>query len=189
MSKAIFLSVRPENVLNILNGDKTLELRKRVPKGFVGWVYLYVTKAEPILCKFNNSYYDLLSDKFRIINKVEKLNSKVVARFWFDEYKIIERDSAGNYYNNNDITNIMKLSCLGYEQIHEYANGKKHLYAWHIKKLEIFDEPKALSEFEYFKGCTKKQIKLYNRGFVRHNVRLVYVTKAPQSYMYVEVEE
>ena len=185
MSKAIFLSVRPEYVLNILNGDKTLELRKRVPKDFKGWVYLYVTKAEPILCKFNNSYYDLLSDKFRIINKVEKLNSKVVARFSFDEYKIIERDSAGNYYNNNDITNIMKLSCLGYDQIHEYANGKKHLYAWHIKKLEIFDEPKALSEFYTW----NKQKYLSNPLNIDDGGFKWEVTKAPQSYMYVEVEE
>ena len=43
--KAILLSIRPEHALNILNGDKTLELRKRVPKDFKGWVYVYVTKG------------------------------------------------------------------------------------------------------------------------------------------------
>lgn len=43
--KAIILSIKPEYALNILNGNKTLELRKSVPKGFKGWVYCYVTKA------------------------------------------------------------------------------------------------------------------------------------------------
>ena len=46
--KAILLSINPEHALNILNGKKTLELRKRVPKGFIGWVYVYVTKGKII---------------------------------------------------------------------------------------------------------------------------------------------
>ena len=44
--KALLLSVRPEHAIKILNGEKTLELRKGVPKGFEGWVYVYVTKGK-----------------------------------------------------------------------------------------------------------------------------------------------
>ena len=47
--KEIVISIRPEYALNILNGSKTLELRKSVPKGYVGWVYGYVTKGKPYL--------------------------------------------------------------------------------------------------------------------------------------------
>lgn len=36
--KAILLSVQSKWVEKILNGTKTIEIRKRVPKDFNGWV-------------------------------------------------------------------------------------------------------------------------------------------------------
>ena len=44
MTKSLMLSIRPEHLVNILNGNKTLEIRKTVkPKDFIGWVYIYCT--------------------------------------------------------------------------------------------------------------------------------------------------
>ena len=45
---SILLSVRPEHALNILNGTKTLELRKTIPHDFKGWVYVCVRKGNLI---------------------------------------------------------------------------------------------------------------------------------------------
>lgn len=56
--------------------------------------------------------------------------------------------------------------------------------AIHISRLEIFDKPKELSEFkkcELLWNCEP-----HDCDCCRHSLPL---TKAPQSYMYVEVEQ
>ena len=80
MTKSIVLSIQAQHALNIMDGYKTLELRKRVPKSFKGWVYVYVTKAKPKIYK----------DK---VWETDLLNGTIPFRFWFDEYDIIEVDS------------------------------------------------------------------------------------------------
>ena len=45
MGKSILMSVQPKWVAKILNGEKTIEIRKRFPKDYVGWVYIYCTKS------------------------------------------------------------------------------------------------------------------------------------------------
>ena len=42
--KSILLSIKPEWLAKILNGEKTIEVRKLFPKDYVGWVYLYCSK-------------------------------------------------------------------------------------------------------------------------------------------------
>lgn len=42
--KAILMSIRPQHMAKILNGKKTIEIRKKFPKDYVGWVYIYCTK-------------------------------------------------------------------------------------------------------------------------------------------------
>ena len=42
--KAILMSIKPKYVAKILNGEKTIEIRKKFPKDYVGWVYIYCTK-------------------------------------------------------------------------------------------------------------------------------------------------
>lgn len=51
MTKSLMISIQPKHLVNILNGNKTLELRKTVPKDFKGWVYIYCTKGKPKLIK------------------------------------------------------------------------------------------------------------------------------------------
>ena len=85
--KVILMSIQPKHLVNILNGKKTLEIRKSVPKDFKGWVYIYCTKGKPYLYKnkgiwfvsYENLNIPLLDIDFRH-------NGKVVARFWFDDY-------------------------------------------------------------------------------------------------------
>lgn len=88
--KEIVLSIQPHHLWNILNGDKTLELRKSVPKGFEGWINLYCTLSK----NGKGLYFDYLEKKFFLFEKGVNNglinNGKIVARFWFDEYSTLE---------------------------------------------------------------------------------------------------
>lgn len=172
MNKALMISIRPQHAVNILIGKKTLELRTWIPKDYVGWVYVYVTKGKPFItetCDNQNRkhYYELFNTPhFGDID----LNGKVAFRFWFDEYDTLEyihewdesdylikiRYSGGTtpinqfwYIDSNYLDNL----CLDYQDVLDYGfrekpkPHQKTLYAWHIKKLEVFDEPKQLREF------------------------------------------
>ena len=161
--KAIMLSVHPEWVAKILNGEKTIEIRKSVPKDFKGWVYIYETK-------YNSGG-----------GKV------VVARFWFDEWEEIKVSSS--YFNGkkwtadaDDAERLKPYYLLGAmteNDFHKYSKGTD-LFAWHIKKLEIFDTPKEISEFY------RESYAIMPNGVFPCNEPL---TKAPQSWCYVEVKE
>src|SRR5690606_1761593 len=90
MTKSLMLSIQPKHLVNILNGYKTLELRKTVPKDFKGWVYIYCTKSKKdILHKYKDKYYT--NHYLTFTDSAEVLNSKVVARFWFDETYYIKQ--------------------------------------------------------------------------------------------------
>ena len=187
--KALLLSVRPEHALNILNGSKTLELRKSVPKGFKGWVYAYVTEGKPYMCYFTNPL------------QLECLNGTVPFRFWFDEYIAYEYYADDNIYfakRPQDLgynaDEVLKHLCLTREQFKWYGN-RKDLYAWHIKNLDIFPKPMQLGEFYKTKG---KYLQDYERAVLDYKNRLIEsestlknisITKAPQSYMYIYVKE
>lgn len=161
MNKSLMISIQPQHAVNILNGKKTLELRTWIPKGYVGWVYVYVTKGKKdILYKYKDKYYT--QHYLTFTDSVEVLNSKVAFRFWFDEYIKLEWvdmtlnhnpiDRIYNYHAlvknvYNNVEWILPKLCL--RKQHVIAYGKERdLYAWYIKKLEIFDKPKELSEFE-----------------------------------------
>jgi hypothetical protein len=211
MSKAILLSIQSQHALNILNGDKTLELRKRVPKDFVGWVYVYVTKGKPILSKVYEQYkvddeatYYSIETFQEILDKVQshksrisldELNGLVIMRFWFDEYEEIEYETIDDYSGaledvcmyNQRYEQIVKQSCLDYEIMEEYANGKD-IYAWHIKKLEIL-KPMQLSEFykDGFEQCEYSPFDYDND--LETCLDRFRIKRAPQSFQYVWVKE
>lgn len=122
--KAILISIKPQWVAKILNGEKTIEIRKKFPKDFVGWVYIYCTKDK----KYAN-----------LINRGGFLTGMVVARFWCDKVEEIKTDYAPR-------DNFFKECCLTPTELFDYI-GHSKWYAIHITKLEIFDKPKELNEF------------------------------------------
>lgn len=198
MNKSLMIPIQPQHAVNILNGKKTLELRTWIPKGYVGWVYAYVTKGNPFIyygCHeitekwsyiLSNEYYD------------DTLNGKVAFRFWFDEYEEITID-----YDLEICTNerthetLLKQSCVDYNHLNNYfmnENGDVFGYAWYIKKLEVFDEPKHLSEFyKRIDGLDE------NGGFILENLKdgefvtipelrkKYLLSKAPQRSVWVYV--
>lgn len=195
--KAIFMSIRPEHLVNILNGKKTLELRKSIPKDFKGWVYLYCTKAKPYIDKKT-----LLTVNVASFNGEQDLNGFVVARFWFDDYIEIkmEEEYVSNWltpyvYRYNVPQELLNKMCLTNKQLEDYSPDIKGndiydmklptLYAWHIKNLEIFDKPMELRDFSKWVRKT-----IYSGTDCPPYVDevLASVSRAPQSWQYVEVE-
>ena len=180
--KAIMISIKPKWVAKILNGEKTIEIRKTCPaifkhlhsyEGASLEVYIYCTKGNPI-GKFGDGLYHEITKDSHWSNGCSwnmpkiYLEGKVVAKFTLNKIR------------TSDMTNCLQGSCLSYDEVNEYTKGKK-FYGWVIDNLEIFDKPKELSEFR------KCQL-LWN--CVPHNCQecpaLVRLTKAPQSWCYVE---
>ena len=183
--RAILLPIKPEHAFNILKGNKTLELRKTIPKGFKGWVYCYVTKAKPELLKIDKGHYKLSQCNTNAFNKI---NGTIPFRFWFDEYETYHLYNYGvclytDVVEYNIMYDDLEKLCLDYREIEKYGKGKD-LYAWHIKNLEVFEKPMQLSDFmvelkrDYGYGAPNRAIS-----------RDIYILKkAPQSWQYVWVE-
>ena len=165
--KSILLSIRPELVAKILNGEKTIEVRKKYPQNYVGWVYIYCTKDK----KYAN-----------LINRGGFLTGMVVARFWCDNVEEIDIYTNRIYETKTlNQLELLEKSCLSHCELFEYLGedySKKGGYAIHISKLEIFDKPKELSEFNYWKDKSEYGCWYENK-----------LTKAPQNYCYIEGEE
>lgn len=163
MSK-ILLSIKPEWTAKILNGEKTIEIRKSAPKCDLPIdVYIYCTKGKEGLWYVKNKTN--ANGHAYIGKNVEPiLNGKVVAKFTMREIRNVIKSKIwggwGVYGEYMDFIEIDRMSCLSQNEIMRYMRGKYHAYAWHISDLEIFDEPKELSEFG--------------------------IKRAPQSWQYVE---
>lgn len=217
--KAILLSIKPKYVLNILNGNKILELRRTVPKDFKGWVYIYVTKNGGYLDfsigELDNGLftvdvggfrYEKRLNDFEIPEDINLLNGKVVARFWLDnitEYSIEKWSDQEIVIPLDTLTitrdtmkNFLSDTCLTFNEIWDYAKPSKYtpekqkfIYAWQIKKLEIFDVPYDLSYF--YKKRTDKEYaqKLFEFSFIYDNgetpLRYIELERAPQNWQYV----
>src|SRR5690606_38438072 len=110
--KAIMLSINPKWVAKILNCEKTIEIRKKFPKDYVGWVYIYVTKGKKdILYKYKGKYYT--QHYLTFTDDVEVLNGKVVARFWCDKVEEIYKSGDTCHFTNKlsgqSLTQFSKL--------------------------------------------------------------------------------
>ena len=186
--KAIMISIQPQCVEKILNGIKTIEIRKTMPKCELPCkVYIYCTKGKKLYKCVSNFDEDLL-------------NGKVVAEFTINKVDILERDLNDWLPKNRyDISNeLLKNINLNQEQLWNYGQGKT-LYAWHIDNLKIYDKPKELSEFSHFipnNKCPTKQCGTNCEDCPNYDeehetcLALYYahreIKQPPQSYCYVE---
>lgn len=180
--KELLISIKPEHLVNILNGKKTLELRKTVPKDYKGWVYIYCTKGGKGLFKDNDYFL------FNNGNSSLSLNGKVVARFWFDEYEEItlqpiSKNSKVHVYQSEKLSNydLMLKTCLQEHEMVNYLEAENG-YIWHIKQLEIFDKPKELSDY-----LVRKKDEYSKRNYYTYSE--FSVERPPQSYQFVYVKE
>ena len=211
--KSIMISIKPQWVEKILNGEKTIEIRKTKPKCELPCkVYVYCTKDKKhSVAPFRfidgwkyKEYNDNTSYSCGCIaNMGETINGKVVAEFTLNKVdKLYIPYSAKYLYDalNSKTHSILKQSCLDVEEILKYLKDKYYGYAWHIDNLKIYDKPKELSEVYSAKecpfkdwgdvdniGCWESCCEIWSRGECRFgNLQL---QRPPRNYCYVEEME
>ena len=164
--KNILISIRPQWVVKILNGEKTIEVRKRFPSDYVGWVYIYCTKDGYLSENDLNPYTKYFAIRHKPKLTPNYMRGKVVARFWCDK--------VDEFYDFDD--DLCKQACLDRGEMLDYL-GNKNGYAIHITKLEIFDSQKIyeMKRLEHF-------------GIRNKCGMLVPITRAPQSFCFIEIE-
>lgn len=188
--KAIMIAIKPKFCALIMNGDKSIEVRKNkalataihklIDENGYADIYVYCSKGKERLV-------NLIDDSF-YCGASTRLNGKVL--FKFRCYKVEE------IYGSNMIS-FEKDSCIDRVSMFKYLNplviwdnklknllqaneGRKMGYAIHISKLEIFDKPKELNEFETTKSY------LVDNGQLQPILQNIRLTKAPQNFCYVE---
>ncbi|MCK9576717.1 MAG: ASCH domain-containing protein [Clostridia bacterium] len=192
------MSVRPEWLAKILNGEKTVEIRTRVPKDFVGEIHLACTKAKPYLYTVYGQNYCLTYDKkvceyneygegccFNV-DEVTLLNGKVVAKIDYDYKKVDNIYYVSTLYSNTDgaeweeeyksyltpLREILKKTVLSYAELENYGK-EKNVFAIPLTNLAIFNKPRELGKY-YVPNTTFEN---------RH------LNRCPQSYQFAYVEE
>ena len=204
--KSIMISIQPQWVEKILNGEKTIEIRKTMPKCELPVkVYIYCTnnkKHTVAPFRFVDGWkYREYNDNTSYANGCtanmgETINGKVVAEFTLKKTECWR--PRGMVWGND-----IKKTCLTMPQLIAYADTnntpKEHCFAWHIENLKIYDKPKELSEFSGF--IPNNKCEKHEKGFAcekcdaydkEHDTCLACyycskpIKRPPQSYMYVE---
>ena len=215
--KSILISIKPNWVAKILNGEKTVEVRKGTALykatqklideyGYAEF-FVYNTRDERYrLDKELNGKYFVWDTKSKDYPFDKTRNrhyffGKVVFKFRCYKVEHFEREYLSRYiddyyYDSGEPLNkkFYKQTCLTEDELFNYIGGKGGC-AIHISDLEIFDKPKELSEFNGYKRVHKCDVCPIERmciGFCgkdTYSTILKPLTKAPQSMCYIEVEK
>lgn len=179
MSKAVMLSVCPKWCEKIVNGEKTIEVRKTRPKLETPFkCYIYCTKPKYEHEDFIRTDYP----KPQFYG-----GGKVIGEFTCD--RIDRLAPANEPYGIYDIDDDYVLqTCLENGALWDYGHGTP-LYGWHISNLKIYDTPKELTEFHTWKKCKSCSKSGYESTACIYDENCMIpaaITKAPQSWCYVE---
>lgn len=165
--KAILMSIQPKWVKKIVNGKKTIEVRKTRPKIETPFkVYIYCTKGKEVL----------------VTDKVVSWTKEVIGEFVCDmieEFQI--KGALGVRFKR---FTALYETCLKVKEMRDYAGNSPILYGWHISALKIYDKPKELGAFRKPCDYAGKGYACYPDNCERCPWNTV--TRAPQSWAYVE---
>lgn len=204
--KSVMISIQPKWVEKILNGDKTVEVRKTKPKLETPFkCYIYCTqgqKTDALLVGEGQAKMMVCSDHTKAIPFGGSIgNGKVVGEFVCDGFDEFRDDGKGIGFRR-----FMALhdTCLSLAEMKAYLNGSWG-YGWHISDLKVYDMPKALNSFHRWyeddtRPCSvgakcKHEYFDYNEGchaceidFDGEDCVYTRLTRPPQSWCYVEGE-
>lgn len=143
--KSILINIKPEWVALILNGDKTIEIRKTMPKCELPIkCYIYCAKSgTPIHPDINGK----VVAEF-VLNKITKHEKNYIDIADTLSYNFLDKEVRKTGFFAGASNNLEEI--LGYidfdDFVENYGDGKP-LYFWYIDNLKIYDKPKELSEF------------------------------------------
>jgi predicted transcriptional regulator len=190
---AVLISIRPRWCEKIISGEKTIEVRKTRPKMDTPFkCYIYCTQSADMLWILKERERSLHPDKIADVFKAAKCggayrgNGKVIGEFTCNRVTNLFSNSRF-WLDEDDVLH----TCLSAAEMRKYANGANGLYGWHISNLKIYDTPKELIEFHTWKKCKSCNKSGYESTACIYDENCIIpaaITKAPQSWCYVEEE-
>ena len=180
MSKAVMLSIRPKWCEKIASGEKTIEARKTRPKLETPFkCYIYETQGRTDTPWVDEDGHMIFAGRGQVIGEFVCDCVTPLYNVCTDDWK---RLTGGLHRIEKELVN---QACLTEAQLHTYAGGK-NCFAWHISDLEIYDQPKELSEF---KGPCKIEADCcacpyYN--YTKMDCDGRKIKRPPQSWCYVQ---
>nr|DAP26596.1 MAG TPA: hypothetical protein [Bacteriophage sp.] len=147
MAKAVLISIRPKWVDKILNGEKTLEVRKTRPNMEMPFkVYIYCT-AGNLSYKVNGGMVRNVSGGKIVVGEFTCDNIATYNYDYCPHPEIgMDYDCGDSWWEIDD--EDLKSACLAEKEFRDYAFGREEMYGWHISNLKIYDTPKPLSAFK-----------------------------------------
>lgn len=176
--KSILISIQPQWCELIVEGRKTLEVRKSKPKLKPPFkCYIYCTKEKNI--------NETLWTCGVIGNLSDKANGRIIGEFICDTVECVGIPYPA--YSGELDRQYIEKSCINYSTLHEFC-GHGNLYFWHISNLQIYDKPKKLTDFKQRSGeCLYEHL-----GFPTpecEDCLECRLKRPPQSWCYIIEEE
>lgn len=207
--KAVLLSIRPEWCKKILDGEKTVEVRRTCPvHGTPFKAYIYCTRTASKEFILDDDNWDVSAKKHggwpekrgRVIGeftckKITDITHVGETGSW--EPASLYVMAPGSYYKPAD--ELLEAACMSKETAEKYLKGRDGC-GWHISGLKIYDKPRDLDEFSRFGflGMGRSNCVCGNRRCKNYEPSYHYMTpptckiegcsiyRPPQSWCYVE---
>lgn len=193
MSKAVMISIRPKWCEKIVNGDKTIEVRKTRPKmntPFKCYIYCTLPKyphedfiatnyPRPQFYGGGKAVGEFTCDRIDWITHIGYTGIPNLVETRICDAATMRTSPTGG---------LLNAACLTPEMLNDYLAGGDG-YGWHISDLVIYDEPKELIEFHTWKKCKSCSKSGYESTACIYDENCMVpaaITKAPQSWCYVE---
>ena len=178
MNKAVMLSIRPQWCEKIVNGEKTIEVRKTRPKMNTPFkCYIYCTLPKYL-------HEDFIATDYPMPQFYG--GGKVIGEFTCERIALIAYD--GGELSSTTNAAFSHATCLTQSEIIAYIGDKGRCYGWHMSDLRIYDTPRELSEFRracknswYCESCA---MYCENNGTCGNGS--LQLKRPPQSWCYVE---
>ena len=164
MKTAVMFAIHPTFCRQIMDGSKKMEVRLSRPKADPPFkCYIYRTK--------------------RGLNPDEEFG--VIGEFICNDITIF--DVPYPAFQHQLDSNILKLSCLSYYQLHHYAYHDP-LYGIHISDVKAYSKPRAITDFRGIcpNDLSCESCAMYNNYREQCMNGALYKKCPPQSWYYVE---
>lgn len=193
--KAIMISIKPKWCAKIMNGEKTIEVRKNkalanaiqnlIDENGYADIYVYCSKGKTLQKQCSKIVNGKMIDVHWNTDKNEGgfggFNGKVLFKFSCYKVEEIKNNLAMRFFTESaNEKELSEKSCLNGDKLFWYLAPQELKvkccgYAIYISNLEIFDKPKELSEFY---NIVPSKLPLTRE--------IKYLTKAPLNFCYVE---
>lgn len=191
MRKAVLISIRPRWVQKIVDGEKTVEVRKTRPKLAPPFkCYIYCTLGG--IKKMPKDYIAENFERGKIVGEFvcDKINWLVHVGFMGvpepPELRICDERTM----ITSPADALLDAACLSAEEVESWLRFDDG-YGWHISDLRIYAAPRELGGFR--RACPEElnceSCALHSEYTDRCGNETLYLHRAPQSWCYVEEVE